>query len=156
MGADGVFSNPTSYLVTLRVSKRNLVVAAEVITRLVVVLVGLLLASNELELATDDLGAIAGLTVLLVRRGTKLTLDENLLALGEVIRKAFSLLVEERHAMPFGQLLQLAALVLEGLVRRKPQLENGHTARCDLQFGVRPEIAHQNDLVHFFTAMYFS
>ena len=142
-------------------SERNFLVLHAVVVATVQILVvfdvvGLLLVTDELELAADDLGAVSRLAVLVVGRRANLTLDKDLLALGQVLGEAFGLLVEERHAVPFGQLLLVAGLVLERLVCRESKLEDGHATCRDPQLGVCTQVSHQNDFVHFFTAMYFS
>src|SRR5205085_9637382 len=106
-------------------------------------------AIEHLQLAVDDLGAIALLAGLLVLPaiGADRALDVDQRALAQILPADFGQAGPGDDVVPLGALLLLAALVSEFFVSGHGELGDGRSTGCGLDLGVFSQPPHENDFV---------
>ena len=105
---------------------------------------------RRVEALQDDFGRIFVLTVLVLPLpGLERAFDINLRTLLQILlRDLAKPFIEDDDAMPLGLLLALASiLVAPGIGGRDAQIDDRPTVLGAPDIGIRPEVAHQNDLV---------
>src|SRR5262249_37405184 len=105
---------------------------------------------QHLHLVADNLGRIALVALLILPLASAQTaLNVDLRALAQVLGGDLGQPAEERHAVPFGTLLLLAALlVAPALAGGDAQVGDGRARGHGAGLGVGAEIADQDHFVH--------
>ena len=105
-------------------------------------------ATEELHVGGDDLGDVLLVAFLVVvRAGLDAALDEDLAALGEVLRADLGALAPHHDAVPLGALLALTVLVVPALAGRDAQLADALPARRVPHVGIGAEVSDEDDFV---------
>src|SRR5208283_2008936 len=104
-------------------------------------------AAGEDDVVGDDLGAIALLAVLLVRRGLDAPLDEEAGALLQDLGERVAALSPDRDRVPVGALLASVVPVEVALGGREAELQDRLATGGDAKLGVGPQVAEQHYFV---------
>src|SRR2546421_2029977 len=104
---------------------------------------------EHLQVIADDLGRVALVPLLVLPLArAQASLDVDLPALAQVLAGDFRQAPEERHAVPFGPLLLLTALlVAPALTRGDAQIGHGRAGGHGAGLGIGSQVANENHFV---------
>src|SRR5437868_13904763 len=105
--------------------------------------------AEHLQIVADDLGRIAVVSLLILPLArAQAPLDVDLRALAQVLARDLREPPEERHAMPLGALLLLAALlVAPAFAGRHAQVRDRGSGGHRAGLGIGPQVADENDFI---------
>src|SRR5437588_9466939 len=105
--------------------------------------------AEHLQIVADDLGRIAVVSLLILPLArAQAPLDIDLRALAQVLARDLREPPEERHAMPLGALLLLAALlVAPAFAGRDAQVRVRRSGGHRAGLGIGPQVSNDDDLI---------